>query len=322
MRLFLKRFALFMLLVGAGAALLQALTLHALRRDAKALQDAAWAQEAAAVTTLVIGDSHAHESIDGRLLPGSFIYSSSGENLLFVAAKLRWALREQAAPALRHVVLALGLDAFSASHALPMGDEWYYARHADAAAVLQGSGDGSAVARFWLRGLVVPWAGRGESVFPLLDQARRKPSFSWHDQMEQFWDAGFPPFSAQVDRTHAARQRALEHLAGMAPFDPAPVAALARIRQLCVERGLTLTVLDAPVTDLYYRELAARSDPARYAQILDEELVAHGIVPLDLHALFADRYDLFRDPDHLLAAGRREVTARIAAALERAQVPR
>lgn len=159
-------------------------------------------------------------------------------------------------------------------------------------------------------------------VLPLLDRARRKPGFSHHDQLAQLYDAGFPPFSTQPDQERLARQRVLDYLAGRAPFHAAPIAALGRIRDLCAERGLRLTILDAPVTDTYYRAMTKAVDPVRYAGILDRELVAHGIVPLDLHALLADRHELFRDPDHLLEEGRRQVTALVATALATAQVPR
>lgn len=132
MRLFIIRFASFMLLVAGCAALVRALTTHALARDEKSLQDLAWAQEAATAEVLVLGDSHARESIDGRLLPRSFIYAASGEHLPFTEAKLRLALAAQPTPRLRHLVLAVGLQAFTGAAALPMSDEWYYAAHADA----------------------------------------------------------------------------------------------------------------------------------------------------------------------------------------------
>ncbi len=121
---------------------------------------------------------------------------------------------------------------------------------------------------------------------------------------------------SRVEADRAA-DMARHHFAGHDPCDPLLIGYFEKILQLCKEQGITVIAVSAPVTDLYLKAaaeyvtwdevLAATVHNPRFEGLLDGHI--------DMTHMFEDRYELFRDQNHMNVLGAQEASRHVAAVL-------
>ncbi len=114
-----------------------------------------------------------------------------------------------------------------------------------------------------------------------------------------------------------ATTMAAHHFAGDDPLDPTLLDYFERLLRLCRDRGLTTVTVSAPVTDVYLAEaekyvtrdqvFGATVHHPRFAGLIDHHI--------DMTDMFADRYEFFRDQNHMNARGAEAASRHVASVL-------
>jgi hypothetical protein len=264
---------------------------------------------------LILGDSHTMNSVDARLIPGAYNYSSNGESYLQTWYKLSWII-DRGEPVVQAVVLPLDLHSFSSFRTGRIEDPLYWQRYIDWIDLTQRLGLAQGL-RFCVESFLFPWAGcmaPSDIEFDVL--AGRRPVQDLSMGFRPVSDVRFSE-SVEEERAADARKRAVRHFEGSDPLDGRLLHCFSDILDLCSDSGVTVIVVSYPVTEEY--EVAAAGYVTRN-ELMAEFRKAAGdytdVHYLDYSMIFGDEDENFRNSDHLNAQGAEIFTRRLAADLE------
>ena len=241
----------------------------------------------------------APELIDAR----AFNYADTGESPIEGFYKLRYHLPRM--PRLRLVIYSLSLPSFVGVRKERLYPRLYRRGHltrADYPALRQ-LGMASP-AREHLTALV-KFTGKPE-LYRMRENLKRKLSGK----------PPLPPFKGELRkgfrlqegsdvRPHAAAGMAQHHFEGDEPLDPVLIDHFERMAQLCRDAGVRFVTVSPPVTDAYLEAAegfltrddlhAATVDHPRFADLIHTHI--------EMTDMVATKYELFRDQNHMNAAG-------------------
>ncbi len=259
---------------------------------------------------LVLGDSHAGNGLDPRLLPGGFNWASGGESYLANYFRLKSLLERGVRP--ETVVLPLDLHSLSSlrSEQIPQGASW---RRVISHSELR-EAFGIRYPMVFARGLL----GRAPYVAKGTDLVRESLRPTVPKVFRGYTPQGSALFSEDRGQESLARIRAEAHLLGQEPITEEMRYFLRKILILCDDRGIRLVLIRFPVTREYFQVASALVPPDAYYQAIAVLVSAYpSALTLDHHDTYWGRNELFQDPNHLNAEGAAQFTALIRDELSR-----
>lgn len=300
----LARILLFLL---GGGLLLTPLCLASLRADRSALASQAFRMGRDA-RTVIVGDSHTETSIDPARLPGGVNISRSAENYCYSYLKLRYFL--DCNPQVRDVVLG-----FSPHNVMDQDRQFSEdrANHWKDYFILMDGHTRTDLASFRLPYLIAYLKAEYGVPFRLLQNPiaiKYLLGRSNYSRADFPFNGGYQALRGSFLDAGKIAKRAQDHFRkgeGYCGTSPVMVGYLRKIADLCDQRGVSLLLLDTPVTDAY-RRLIPRQAMADFRRIQADLVYRHPRVAyLDLSATSLPPADFF-DGNHLNREGAAVVT--------------
>lgn len=271
------------------------------------------------VRTLILGDSHAKWGVAAAGLEDAFNLALEGQT----AAESYYLLEselEAASEPLRAVVLSADAQTFSDWQKGVFAQRHWYAPRVDYLEIGRRRGEPLRYAvNGWL-GRYAPYVGQREGILRYLETGSA-PQLTMHRQLAMERGSFLYPGSwtdvPEPTREELARQRADLHFPSPG-FDDVSGSYFRETLALASAAGLRVVVVRYPLSREYLEASRPFVETARVDARLAEILAEHReVLLLDARRDYADRPQLFIDPDHLNGRGARRFTRRVRRLLAR-----
>lgn len=256
---------------------------------------------------LVLGNSHPFVGIEERVLPRTVNLSDLDEGYVSNYYRLKTIL-ERTDRKFRAVILPLSLHGFRPLSITDYYDP-YRALFTDYCDLARQTGQWRSVSYAWFRYKLFPYSGCSHE---LIEYLRGREQIEWGafvTRMATNW-AEYP------DKLGKTEVYALEHFRDGDALDPVPAAYFEAIAELCDSHGITLVLVEFPVTKLYFDYVVERLlDIERWNAFVEERLRGRdNVIRLDYKLAYGD--EMFGDPLHLNKLGRIAFTEALREELE------
>ncbi|MCP4642705.1 MAG: hypothetical protein GY851_19825 [bacterium] len=254
------------------------------------------------VSVGLLGNSHVALSLRSDAFPDSINLASLGESYMVTYYRLKHLFKEFQPP-FRTMVIQLDLHSFCSAE-LGQTSEPYWAQYLDYLDIARRRGEPFKYFGDWIRCDAVPYAGNSRMVFEGLNRRIQGTQSIVKQRLGR-------DFSDVPDKRAQARIRAASHFKGTSWYDEIVAQYFADLLDLCQDQGVTVVLVEFPLTQAYTDEAALLMPTAEWDSRVVELLAGRDPIVLDYRDLFADRVELFSDPDHLNLEGSRVLSERL-----------
>ena|GEM_PF-2202994 len=257
---------------------------------------------------LFMGASHTANAINPSLIQNSFNLANGGTNYIQIYYKLKKVLNSTESP-IKIIVLPIDPNSFSPYFAKRFNNEWYWKKYIDFKKISENSTNISSFKKIV------------KSYFPLFDSGENLISFIFIKKKAELIK-GYAPqtgnFSSHPAKSKDASQRIKKHLAYSENVNQNAFKHFKKILELSKKKKIYVILVKYPLTEEFVIEAKKYLDFEEfYKSISAETEKFNNCYILDYQKFFLNKYDLFKNSDHLNKWGAEILSKQVAKDLEK-----
>ncbi|HHG85025.1 MAG TPA: hypothetical protein ENJ82_09805 [Bacteroidetes bacterium] len=250
---------------------------------------------------LFLGDSHPMKAVDTALVPGSFLFASTGENYTFNRLRLQHVLEAGIHP--KAVVIPLDLHCFGRARRAYIADDAYWVRQPAYLALGEEKGQYYSYLRRYVRAHTLAYAGQfrriAYAMYPALPKYLELTGGKW-----ALLDSNGIGFMARALAEDGRETADLHFGDGQTYPDAELEAEFQRLLKLCKAQDIAVRLVRYPVTAPYLSRAAELIGP-EFIQPLETFVFGGDSIPVfDAMQRYVDQPAYFLDAHHLNPSGR------------------